>query len=245
MKFNIEEVFKVDDYMYFYSKFLTEERTKLEVENILSILNLQGNEKIIDIACGFGRHTIELSKMGFDVTGVDIMDEFLKIAKQKANNQKTNVKFLKKDIRKLEYKEEFDVALLLFTSFGYFSEKENQLVLKNISNLLKRNGKFLFDIPNRDSRATKFSDSVLEVDKDMMIDLPSFDPLSGYLNIRRIIIRENKRREFEYNMRIYNLTEINKLLDKVGLTIKRVYGSWKREKFTVSSPRIIILAEKI
>ncbi|MBO8161210.1 MAG: class I SAM-dependent methyltransferase [Thermosipho sp. (in: Bacteria)] len=245
MRFNIEEVFKVDDYMHFYSKFLTEERTKLEVENILSILKLQGNEKIIDLACGFGRHAVELSKLGFDVTGVDIMDEFLSLAIQKAKDQKTNVNFLKKDIRKLEYKEEFDVALLLFTSFGYFSEEENQLVLKNVSNLLKKNGKFLFDIPNRDSRATKFSDSVFEVDKDMMIDIPAFDPLNGYLNIRRIIIRNGKRREFEYSMRIYNLTEINKLLNEAGLIIKQVYGSWKKENFTPNSPRIIILAEKI
>ncbi|QTA38420.1 class I SAM-dependent methyltransferase [Thermosipho ferrireducens] len=244
MGFNISDVFKVDDYMHFYSKFLTEERTKKEVDNIISLLAPKPSQKIIDIACGHGRHSIELSKRGFDVTGVDIMEDFLAIARKEAKRQKTNVSFLKKDMRNLNFKEDFDIALLLFTSFGYFSDEENKTILKNVHRTLKHGGKLLFDIPNRDSRATLFKESVLEVDNDLMIDFPKFNPLNGRLKVRRLIIRDNQKREFTYEIRIYNLTEINELLLSAGFKLLEVYGNWEKEKFTATSPRIIIIAEK-
>jgi len=178
--FNIEEVFNVDDYMYFYSEKLTEERTKREVEFLVKVLELNEPKKILDLACGFGRHAIKLAELGHEVVGVDIMNGFLEIAKKRAEESGVKVEFIKGDIREMNFKEEFDIVLLLYTSFGYFSDEENFKVLKNVYRALKSQGLFCLDIPNRDFVVKNLHlCSVLEKGEDLRIDMPSFDVFTG------------------------------------------------------------------
>ncbi|USG99540.1 methyltransferase domain-containing protein [Thermococcus argininiproducens] len=244
--FNIEEVFNVDDYMYFYSEKLTEERTKREVEFLVKVLELKEPKRILDLACGFGRHAIKLAELGHEVVGVDIMEGFLEIARKKAEEQGVSIKFMKGDMRETNFKEEFDIVLLLYTSFGYFSDEENFKVLQNVYKALKPNGLFCLDVPNRDFVVQQLSPcSVLEKGEDFMIDMPSFDVFTGRMNVRRITIRNGRRREVSYSIRLYTFTEVKELLKRAEFEVYKVFGHWDGRELSLNAPRMIVVAQKV
>lgn len=106
--------------------------------------------KIIDVGCGTGRHTIELTKRGYHVTGIDLSDSMLARAREKASLQNLQIDFRQHDARKLPFNKEFDVAIMLCE--GGFSLMEtdemNYEILQNVANALKDNGKFIFTTLN-------------------------------------------------------------------------------------------------
>jgi len=76
-------------------------------------MGLKGNEKILDLGCGFGRHSLSLAKRGFNVVGVDFTEVFIDDAKNEAHKNNLKIEFIKDDVRNLKYNEEFDVVLNL------------------------------------------------------------------------------------------------------------------------------------
>ncbi|MEO0213867.1 MAG: class I SAM-dependent methyltransferase, partial [candidate division WOR-3 bacterium] len=84
---NLKAVFEANDYLYFYKDVLTEERTNKEVEFLTKELELNSPMKILDLACGYGRHANRLAELGHNVTGVDINSDFLEIAKNEAKEK--------------------------------------------------------------------------------------------------------------------------------------------------------------
>jgi len=243
--YDFNKVFEPDDYLYFYEEVLTSERTEKEVNFLIKELNLTSDSKILDLACGHGRHSNKLAELGYNVTGVDINSGFLKIARETARTKKLNVKYIKNDMRKIKFKKEFDRVLLLFTAFGYFSDEENQLVLKNISTALKKNGLLCFDTFNRDTFLKNFVPYiVVKRGKDLMIDENSFDSLSGRVFNHRITIRNGKRKDKPFSVRLYNPTEIKYELEQAGFKLFKIYGSLNGLPFTAESRRMVIIAQK-
>jgi len=112
------------DYFEEYVDDLTPERTKTEVDFLEKELKLKKGMNILDLACGHGRHAIELAKRGYLMTGQDINASFLKNAKQSAKKAGVEVNWIKSDIRQIPFEDEFDVVLNLFTSFGYLENDE-------------------------------------------------------------------------------------------------------------------------
>lgn len=244
-EFDFEAVFEPDDYLYFYEDALTEERTKKEIEFLERELELDTAMEILDLACGHGRHANRLAELGYDVTGVDISQKFLEIAKEDARKKGVKVNFVKEDMRKISFKEEFDRIILLFTSFGYFEDDDNFMVLKNVSNALKPGGLFCFDTFNRDAFLKNFLPYiVMEKGNDLMIERNTFESITGRVYNRRIVIRNGTRKDKPFFVRLYNPTEIGDLLSRTGLTIYKIYGDWDAKPFTTESRRMIIIAKK-
>lgn len=243
--FEFEAVFEPDDYLYFYRDVLTEERTKREIEFLVKELELDKPLKILDLACGYGRHANRLAELGHRVTGVDINSGFLEIAKREAKEKGVSVKYIMEDMQKISFHEEFDRVLLLFTSFGYFEDEENFLVLKKVADALKPSGLFCFDIPNRDVCLKHFLPYiVVEKGNDLMIDRSTFDSTTGRVYNKRIVIRNGKRKDKPFFVRLYNPTEIGDLLNRAGLRIYKMYGDWDSNPFTSDSRKMIIIAKK-
>jgi 2-polyprenyl-3-methyl-5-hydroxy-6-metoxy-1,4-benzoquinol methylase len=147
--FDLEAVFEVEDYMYVYRDDLTDARLEAEVASLAKALELDTPMKILDLACGFGRHANRLAALGHLVTGVDFMRGFLQIACQKAAEMGVQVDYRQADMCQVSFWGEFDRVLLLFTSFGYFEDEENVQVMENMARALKLGGLLGFDIPNR------------------------------------------------------------------------------------------------
>jgi len=241
-----KDVFDPQDYMYFFGKVLTEERTKSEIQFLVEELGLTKSMSILDLGCGFGRHSIKLAKLGHHVTGIDRMDGFINAGKKRADYEGVRINFIKKDMRHVEFNEEFERALLLFTAFGYFSDDENLEVLKNISKALVPGGLFCFDIFNRDAFLKDFMPYyVQEVRQDLLIDRNTFNPKTGRLIDDRIIIRKGIRKDVSFSIRLYDYNEIEKLVEHGGMKIHEIYGDWDKSPFTMDSKEMKIIAKKM
>ena len=245
-EFDCESVFDPQDYMYFYGNVLTEERTESEIQFLIEELGLTKSMSILDVGCGFGRHSIKLAKIGHHVTGIDRMDGFITAARKRADYEGLKINFIKKDMRHVEFNEEFDRALLLFTAFGYFSDDENLEVLQNISKALVPDGLFCFDIFNRDAFLKDFLPyNVQEIRQDLMIDRNTFDPKTGRLVDDRIVIRNGIRKDVSFSIRLYDYNEIERMIGLGGMKIDKIYGDWGKSPFTKDSKGMKIIAKKL
>jgi SAM-dependent methyltransferase len=245
LNFDLEAVFDVDDYLYFYSEMLTGERTDAEVSALVRLLALDKPKKILDLACGFGRHTNRLAALGYSMTGVDLTPGFLDVAIHEAEEKHLDVRYVKGDMRTISYKSEFDCILLLFTAFGYFSDEENLQVLINARNALLPGGRLIFDIANRDTfLKTMQPYYVVEKEGNLMIDRTSFDGIQGRSYNRRVVIRDGIRKEKPFSIRLYNPNEIQALIARSGLELEHMYAGWDGSELTSNAQRMILIVRK-
>ena len=242
--FDLDTVFEVDDYMHVYRDDLNAERSDTEVASLVELLDLHVPTRILDLACGFGRHANRLAALGHAVTGVDRMPGFLDIARQQAVDMGVLVDYQQGDMRRLGFEAQFDCVLLLFTSFGYFEDDENAQVLASATRALKPGGLLCFDIPNRDT-AVKDTPSthVTDKDGDLTINRLSFDPISGRLHNARIVIRNGIRKDKPFSIRLYNATEIRGLVEQAGLRVAKLVDS-DGQPLSAASRRMVIVARK-
>ncbi len=234
-------------YLKTYEPFLTAERSRREAEMIAELLNLSPGEKILDVACGHGRHVIPLAKMGFRVVGVDITPLFIRKAREYASREGVEAEFTVGDARKLNYDNDFDAAYMVFTSFGYYGSRGDYKILASISKALKTSGRFLLDLWNpyrtfsyhADSRDWWFADNILVLEES------KYDYLDGYVITRRKYYRggeEIGRREFK--VRVYLPWEIRDMLSRAGFREVSFFGGLDGSKFTIGSRRMVVLAKK-
>ena len=127
------------------------ESTSSEVDFIESVLDLQGNERILDLACGFGRHSLAFARRGYPVVGVDITPAYITEAQKRARKDNlSTTTFICMDIREVTYHETFDVVLNLADgAIGYLeNDTENLRIFDVISTTLKQSGKHLMGVCN-------------------------------------------------------------------------------------------------
>jgi SAM-dependent methyltransferase len=242
--FDLGSVFEVEDYLFVYGDDLSGERSDAEVAALVKQLDLDTSMKILDLACGFGRHTNRLAALGHTVTGVDLMPGFLALARQEAAEMGVQVDYRQGDMRQASFREEFDRVVLLFTSFGYFEDAENEVVIANMAQALKPGGRLLFDVPNRDLILKDLSPAqVIEKDGDLLVNRLSFDVLSGRFHNQRIVIRHGIRRDKPFSIRLYNATEISRLLSRAGLVGIELFDE-NDLPLSAASRRMVVIARK-
>jgi len=243
-----EEGFFSSDYFEEYADDLTPERTKTEVDFLEKELKLKKGTNILDLACGHGRHIIELAKRGYLMTGQDINDSFLKTAKQSAEKAGVEVDWVKSDIRQIPFENEFDVVLNLFTSFGYLeSDEEDRKALHQIAKALRPNGRFVIDVVNRERivRIYGKKDWLDSADGTMIITERSFDLVKGRNQEKRIrIYKDGKRQVSNMAIRMYTLPELISMCKKAGLQFVSVFGEYSGEELTLDSKRCILITKK-
>lgn len=248
---------------------IKEEDTKIEVlgiENILSkYLGYKRDEiKIVDVCCGWGRHCFELAKRDYQsVVGVDISSKFMKYGTEKLNTFEGCFKpqLIPKNLFEIDFKQEFDVALNLWTSFGLYEDNDKNLeMLKKINSFLKIEGIFILDVANRERMALKLSGLIDE--REYIRGNKHWWEVKGNLvglaevgfNIETDIVRfkfslfdkdKGLKGESIISLKLYNLSEMRNLLKQAGFTIKEVYGDFDLSSYTFLSPRLIIVSEKV
>jgi SAM-dependent methyltransferase len=243
-QWDLDAVFEVDDYLFAYRDDLTDARSDAEVAGLVKLLELDSPMKILDLACGFGRHANRLAALGHSMTGVDYTPGFLEIARQKAAEMGVEVDYRQGDMRQLEFREEFDRVLLLFTSFGYFADSVNEQVVQNMARALKPGGWLMFDIPNPDVVLKDFWPAdVIDKGGDLLINRFSFDMLTGRFHNRRIVIRDGIRKDKPFSIRLYSATEIRDLLHGAGLEVLKLSGGGS-QPLSANSRAMVVVARK-
>jgi SAM-dependent methyltransferase len=229
-----------------------EERTRQEVEGVIRLCDLKHDNSILDCPCGYGRHSLKLAQMGYKVTGTDINDRFLSICNQLLKEKKlTNCRFVKKDMRFLDYSNEFDVVINMFYSFGFFdTEEENKKVLQNFYNALKPGGRFLMHthitLPKilngkykRHEIRTLKSGNKLELFRD-------YDSKTKRENGQWFLLTKDgsKKASSTYSVRIYDKNEFIQMCSDVGFSQVKTYGDWNGGSYYDLSPLLIVVATK-
>ena len=122
-----EELFQIHEFAH-YGDYAAD-LTRREVDFLMEALGLSGVETILDLACGGGRHAIELTRRGLTVIGVDIVKPLITAAKARAAELDLSIEFVQGDMRELHYEARFDVVLIMNSSLGFFDDATNQAVL--------------------------------------------------------------------------------------------------------------------
>ena len=236
------------DYLKEYGNNLTQEITLAEIDFLEKVLALKRGAKVLDCPCGHGRHSIELARRGYDVTGQDLNGFFLEEAKKAAAQAEVSVRWNKGDMREIPFENEFDISLILFTAFGYLeSDEEDQKALDAVARTLKRGGKFVLDVINRDRVVRNYRSNhwAKLSDGSVVLTEAEFDHATGRNNEKRTRIgTDGKREEFSLPLRMYTVVELAAMFRKAGLTLKEMYGSYNADPLTFDSKRYILIAEK-
>jgi 2-polyprenyl-3-methyl-5-hydroxy-6-metoxy-1,4-benzoquinol methylase len=226
-----------------------------ECDFIEKEINFNKSQKIIDIGCGTGRHAIELTKRGYQVTGIDLSDSLLERAKEKAKDQNLNIDFQKHDARNLPFKEEFDLAIMLCEGAFPLMETDemNYEILKNVAKSLKNQGKLIFTTLNGlfplFHSVEKFCASSRE-EGNATYRSNAFD-LMTFRDHNMTTIEDDfgNKKELECNERYYVPSEITWLLKTLGFKRIDIYGAKlgdfsRNEKLSTEDFEMLVIAEK-
>lgn len=213
------------------------------LDHLIDYFKLEPNAKILDLACGKGRHSIYLNKKGFDVTGVDLSEENIKFASTKQND---SLHFAVHDMREVFANEQFDYVFNLFTSFGYFDSKEENLnVVDATIKSLKPGGKFLLDFLNP---YVVINNLVHE--EDQTIENIHFKIQRQFTTdefILKNILVDDHGQHYEYQEKVKAIrrTDFLAYFEKINLKVIDIFGDYELSEYKAEqSKRLIFVLEK-
>lgn len=212
------------------------------IDHLTQFLQLNTNAKCWDLCCGKGRHSIYLNKKGYSVEGTDLSSQSIKEANKHANE---TLRFYEHDMRNTFRENHFDTVLNLFTSFGYFDNKEDDLkVFSSVQKSLKNDGFFIVDFLNSEYVHRSLIES----------DMKEIDGIKFYITkmiqnnmvVKKINFSDKgKDFQFEERVHLYDKIYFETLAKQSGLKLTHTFGNYQLENFDESvSPRLILVFKK-
>jgi SAM-dependent methyltransferase len=229
------------------------ERTEQEIRRALTMLRPQGGERILDLACGTGRHSLELERQGFSVVGVEISPELVEIAKKDAAGQGLKATFIEGDLRELDFEDEFDVVLNLNDgAVGYFeTDEENHRTFEVIARALRSGGQNLIQVPNVLYARARLPQRSW-IPSSTMVELVEhrWNKKDRYMEGAMIPLRfgevlENLDKRIEFRQRLYEVDELRDVYASVEMKLERVFhGNGRPKEPTEAQFEIFVAARK-
>lgn len=201
-------------------------RSAREAEFVTHICGLAPGARLLDAGCGAGRHTLEFARRGYKTTGVDLSDDLLDLARERAAGAAA-ANFVQADLRTLKFAREFDAAVLLDSTLGLHEDGETVELLRRLSSSLVPGGRLVLEVLNRDFVLGEMpARKWLETEKAVILDDVSFHPETSRLRVKRSVAPHgDKAVEFTYSLRLYALHELRVLLSLAGFEVVEVAGS--------------------
>lgn len=235
-----------DDYLRLYQ--FPPERTDPEVAFLTAELSrrIPPAGRVLDLACGQGRHTVPLARQGFRVIGLDYQAALLQEATHAATEAGVTPSFIRGDMRQLPFHGTFDAVVNMFTAFGYFSDAENAHVLHEVARALRPDGVFILDVANRDAMLRQAQPRSWKrlPDGTPLISEWSWDVLTGRYTHWQLLVGADGTRAFTHSVRVYTFTELRAMCAQAGLDIEDVHGGFHGEAPALDAPRLILIARK-
>ena len=232
-----------------YPFMFTEERfaaAPVETQKALSLAKLNGKD-VLDLCCGPGRCSIALAKAGFKVTGVDRTEFLLNKARARAREAKVRIEWVQMDMRDFVRLEAFDLVLSMFTSFGYFDNKhEDLIVLRNILANLKPGGACLIDVAGKEHIAKILQPTISDILPDGTKFIRRHEIFDEWTRVRNewILIRAGKAKSFKFHNTIYSGQELRDRMEQTGFIDVKLYGSFDGDEYGVDAQRLIAVGRK-
>ena len=222
------------------------EKAPEEVANIISLLNISETASVLDLCCGPGRHSLQLARQGFSVTAVDRTKMYLERARKQAETEGLKIEFIEDDMRRFCRPDSFDVAINLFTSFGYFEDmSDDRQVAANVYRSLRDKGVFLIDIMGKEVLARIFRErDWYELDNIMVLEERKVCANWSWIENRWLMIKDGKMDEWKVSHRLYSAAELAALLSDCGFKAIDVYGDLTGTPYDHTAKRLVLVAHK-
>ena len=220
--------------------------TVAEVEGVVSLTGINPGTHVLDLGCGIGRHSLELARRGFKVTGVDRTTHYLEQASEKAVKEGLKVEFVQDDMRNFCRPDIFDAAISMFTSFSYFEDpEEDRQVVANVYRSLKPDGAFLLHTHGKEVLARIFTESNWREENGVLIlEERKVTRNWGWMENHWIMIKDNKRTEFRVTHRLYSATELVRLFTDCGFKKVDVYGNFEGSPYNHTAETMVMVGHK-
>jgi SAM-dependent methyltransferase len=221
-------------------------RAKAEVEKIKKLLQIEEKARILDLCCGNGRHSLELSQRGFDVIGVDRTTAYIEKARSEAEKRGLDVAFVVGDMREYCAPNSFDIIMNLFGSFGYFEDPgDDRKVVENVYASLRPGGRFLIETMGKEILARDFQEKDWGEEGDLLImSEKKVSQNWGRIETRWIVIRGTERIEYRVSVRSYSAVELSSLLAACDFPQVRIYGSLDGTEYDQAAQRLVVVGRK-
>ena len=237
----IEDWFGSDYYSLLY-KHRDEKEAEQFLSNLITFLKIPSGSSILDCGCGRGRHAVYLSKRGFEVTGLDISEKSILCAKK---HEHKNLAFHKHDLRDPFKINHYDIALNLFTSFGYFeNESDNHLVIKTISSSLKKEGWFVLDFMNAEKEIKELVPDQKCKTESVSYNVKRF--LQKNCIVKEISVTDKGMTHlFRERVQAYKQTDLENFFHQNQLEVVHLLGNYNLSSFDkTGSERLILIGRK-
>lgn len=219
-----------------------------EVTKIVKLLNIQPGSSILDLCCGIGRHSLELARRGYRVTGVDRTKGYLDKARKQVKEEGLDIEFVQGDMRLFSRPGAFDIAISMFTSFSYFEDpQEDKRVVKNVFESLKIGGRFIIQMHGKETLAKIFKERDWNEYKDDGVIVLHERKVSqnwSWMENRWIMLKGNECIENEISHRLYAGSEIAALLRDCGFKRVDVYGDLEGNLYDHTAQQLVAVGYK-
>jgi SAM-dependent methyltransferase len=208
------------------------------MDNLTHYLNLPEHAKVLDLACGKGRHAIYLNQLGFDVLGVDLSENSIAIANKNANN---TLHFEVHDMRQ-PFEEKYDAIFNLFTSFGYFDcDSDHLKTLIAIKESLSEYGFGVIDFMNVTQVIANLNPAETKTVDGIDFHIKRFH-IDGYIYKEIDFEDQGEKYHFTEKVRAFTLQDFQELMTEAGIYLLDIFGDYKLKKFhKTDSERLIMI----
>jgi len=232
-----------------FSRFRDEEATGLEVERLLQRAQPELGGDVLDIPCGTGRHAVALARRGFAVTGVDRTALYLERARSRAVEAGVEIELVEQDMRSFSRPQSFDLALNLFTSFGYFEDEEEDLrLLESVCAALRPAGVLVMEMHGKEQLCRDFRERdwhrLEDEGESYLLEERRLRGDWSWIDTTWILVRDGSTRSFTFGLRLYSGTELRRALEAAGFSEVRLYGGLDGSPYDHEAERLVAVARR-
>ncbi len=218
-----------------------------EVDAVMRLTGLQAGQRVLDLCCGPGRHCLELARRGMAVTGIDRTEIYLRRARRKARREGLELRFLRQDMREPCGIDAYDVALNMFTSFGYFEDPEDdRRVASNLYRALVPGGVLLMDTMSKEvlARRVQLRNWTELADGSFLLQESRLERHWSWVTSRWVLIHDGEVEDYSIGHRMYAASELVALLEGVGFGPVQVFGGFDGSSYDELPRRLVLVAHK-
>jgi SAM-dependent methyltransferase len=224
-------------------------QTPEEVDSLISLLEIQPDEEILDLGCGIGRHSLEFTRRGYGIVGVDRTRIYLERARASAANEELELEFVLEDMRSFRRENSFDIVLSMYTSFGFSGNPEDQMrVLTNIHSSLRNGGRFVLvgRSIGKEVVARTFVPRTWD-EHDTCFILREMKIVNDWSTVHltwHFIEKDGPIHRWEITHWTYSAAELKSMLMRAGFSKVRVYGELDGSAYDNEAKMIVAVATK-
>jgi SAM-dependent methyltransferase len=210
-------------------------------------LTTPAGKSVLDLCCGPGRCSIALAKKGYSVTGVDRTKYLLEKARKRARAADLKIEWVLKDMRDFARPDSFALVISMFTSFGYFDDKhDDMIVLENMFASLQPGGACLIEVLGKERLAKILQPTIATVLPDGNLMVERHEIFDDWTRVRNewILIRDGKAKAFHFYHTVYSGQELRDLMQRAGFVSVTLHGNLDGDEFGPNAERLVAIGRK-